>query len=102
MQIVLTTTSDASEAETLALKIVESRLAACVQVLPRMSSFYVWEGKTQRSPEHLLLIKTLPDKYDELERFIIENHSYDLPEIVAINAERVSSPYLAWIKGLLS
>jgi len=44
----------------------------------------------------------LPDKYDELEAFIIANHSYEVPEIVAIDAERVSGPYLAWMHEVLS
>jgi periplasmic divalent cation tolerance protein len=101
MLIVLVTTPNEAEAESLAARIVEARLAACVQILPRMTSVYVWEGKLQKDAEHLLLIKTLPDKYDELEAFIIANHSYDVPEIVAIDAERVSGPYLAWLNGVL-
>lgn len=101
MLIVLVTTPNEAEAEALAARIVEARLAACVQILPRMTSVYVWEGKLQKDAEHLLLIKTLPDKYDELEAFIIANHSYEVPEIVAIDAERVSGPYLAWMNGVL-
>lgn len=101
MLIVLVTTPNEAEAESLAARIVEARLAACVQILPRMTSVYVWEGKLQKDAEHLLLIKTLPEKYDELEAFIIANHSYDVPEIVAIDAERVSGPYLAWLNGVL-
>jgi periplasmic divalent cation tolerance protein len=100
--IVLTTTPSGEEAASLAEKIIDARLAACVQVLPEMTSFYVWEGKTQREPEHLLLIKTLGSKYDELERFIIANHSYSVPEIVAVNAERASKGYLSWMKELLA
>jgi periplasmic divalent cation tolerance protein len=100
--IVLTTTPSGEEAASLAEKIIDARLAACVQVLPEMTSFYVWEGKTQREPEHLLLIKTLGSKYDELERFIIANHSYSVPEIVAMNGERASIAYLSWMKELLA
>ena len=98
MLIVLTTTPNIVEAEALAERIVAARLAACVQILPPMTSVYVWEGKLQKESEHLLLIKTLPDKFDELEEFITANHSYDVPEIVAIDAEKVSGPYLAWMK----
>ncbi len=101
MLIVLTTIPTAEEAEDLAKEIVAARLAACVQILPQMTSVYVWEGKMQKEPEHLLLIKTLPEKFDELSEFITVNHSYSVPEIVAINAERVSTPYLAWMKDLL-
>jgi periplasmic divalent cation tolerance protein len=101
MLIVLTTVSTSTEAETLAEKIVTQKLAACVQILPPMTSVYVWEGKLQRESEHLLLIKTLPEKYDAVEAFILANHSYDTPEIIAIDAERVSGRYLDWLKSAI-
>ena len=102
MLIVLTTTPNIDEAGTLAEKIVEARLAACVQILPQMSSVYVWEGKTRRESENLLIIKTLPEKFEELSEFITANHSYTVPEIVAVEAEKVSEPYLEWLKQLTS
>jgi len=101
MLIVFTTVSGLEEAEQLAEKIVENRLAACVQVLPEMRSFYSWEGKIRKDPEHLLLIKTAESRYEELERWILENHSYDEPEIVAVDAEKVSEGYLKWLEGYL-
>ena len=101
MLIVMTSILSAEEAEVLAEKIVEAQLAACVQILPRVTSVYIWEGKRQRTSEHLLLIKTLPEKFDELSAFITANHSYDVPEIVAIVANDVSDPYLSWINKTL-
>ena len=98
MLIVLTTTADNAEAERLARLIVDARLAACVQILAKMTSVYFWEGKIQTEPEHLLLIKTLEEKFDALSDFIKKNHSYDVPEIMAIDAERVSEDYLAWVR----
>jgi len=100
--VVLTTTPNSEEAESLAEKIVEAKLAACVQVLPEISSIYFWEGVVQKEPEHLMLIKTLPEKYAVLERFIKENHSYDVPEIVALKASDVSDGYLGWITDYLT
>ncbi len=97
MLIVLTTTPNIEEAEDLARKIIEAKLAACVQVLPQMKSFYFWENAVQVDSEHLLFIKTLAEKIDELERFIQSNHSYEIPEIVAIPAEKVSGNYLNWL-----
>ncbi|MBK7706749.1 MAG: divalent-cation tolerance protein CutA [Acidobacteria bacterium] len=97
MIVVLTTTPSIAEAESLARKIVESRLAACVQILPAMASVYIWNGSVQSDTEHLLLIKTLAEKYPELERFIVSNHSYEVPEIVALNADQVSKSYLGWM-----
>ena len=102
MIIVLTTVPDIAAGESLAEKIVEARLAACVQLLPKMTSIYIWEGKVQKETEHLLLIKTLPEKYDALVSFITEHHSYDVPEIVAIDTERVAQPYLEWVESVLS
>lgn len=102
MLIVLTTTSNTEDAETLAEKIVESRLAACVQVVPGMTSVYFWDDKVQKAQECLLLIKTMPDKYDKLESLIKANHSYETPEIVAIDASRTSAEYLSWVSGYLS
>ena len=101
MLIVLTTISTIKEAEDLAQKIIAEKLAACVQVLPEMKSFYVWEDKIQKESEHLLLIKTFPEKYKELEKFIQVNHSYDVPEIVALQMEKVAESYLDWMKNYL-
>jgi len=79
MLVVLTTTPNPDEAERLARTIVEDKLAACVQILPTMTSVYFWEGKIQTESEHLLVIKTLEKKFDALSKFLQENHSYDVP-----------------------
>jgi periplasmic divalent cation tolerance protein len=81
--------------------IVEAKLAACVQVLPPMKSFYFWDNEVQVDSEHLLLIKTFAEKFDELKKFIQNNHSYDVPEIIALAAEKVSDSYLGWLKDYL-
>lgn len=99
MIVVLTTTPNSKEAEDLAKSIVEAKLAACVQVLPEMRSFYFWEDAVQSDQEHLLLIKTLPEKFAELENFIQTNHSYEIPEIIALKAEDVAESYLNWAKN---
>lgn len=101
MLIVHTTAPSVAEAESLAERIVDAKLAACVQILAQMTSIYIWEGKVQKEAEHLLLIKTLPEKWDELRDFITANHSYDVPEIVAIQASLVAEPYKQWMSGLL-
>lgn len=99
MLIVLNTTPNSEEAEALARKIIEAKLAACVQILPPMKSFYFWEGAIETNTEHLLLIKTLAANYAELEEFIKENHSYEVPEIIALAAEKVSEVYLNWTRN---
>ncbi len=66
-----------------------------------MTSVYAWEGKVERADEHLLLIKTLPEKYEAVEKYILDRHSYDTPEVVAIDAEKVSAGYLKWLTDSL-
>lgn len=101
MLVVLTTVANAAEAESLAEKIVSAKLAACAQIMPQITSIYFWEGKIQKESEQLLIIKTLPEKFEKLERFIRENHSYEVPEIVSLPVEKVSEGYLAWMKNYL-
>ena len=101
MIVVLNTAPNEKEAISLAKKILEAKLAACVQILPQIKSFYVWENKLQQDAEFLLLIKTLEEKFAELEKFIRANHSYDVPEIVALSAKEVSESYLNWATDTL-
>jgi periplasmic divalent cation tolerance protein len=102
MLIVLTTVGSAGEGENLARLIVEEKLGACVQILPGMTSVYFWEGKIRSEGEHLLLIKTLEEKFDSLSAFINQHHSYEVPEIVAIDAEKISEKYLGWVEDNLT
>ena len=101
MLIVFTTLANQQEAETLAHKIIEAKLAACVQILPPMTSVYFWNDAVQKDSEVLLLIKTLTEKYESLEKFIFETHPYEIPEIVAIEAEKISESYLGWMQNYL-
>jgi periplasmic divalent cation tolerance protein len=100
--VVFTTVENEKEANELAAKIVDQKLAACVQVLPPMTSYFSWQGKMEKAAEHLLLIKTLEENFDALSAFINSEHSYDVPEIVAVKAERVSEAYLGWMKETLT
>ena len=93
----MTTCPALEAAEALGELIVEARLAACVQVLPRMTSIYWWEGEVQRESEYLLLIKTLPEKWDELRDFVAANHTYDVPEIISFASENVAELYDRWL-----
>lgn len=102
MLIVLTTVASSGESEILAEKVVTAKLAGCVQIVPQMTSVYMWQGKLQHEAECLLIIKTLPGKYDELADFITSNHSYDTPEIVAIETEKVSAHYAKWLENAMN
>jgi periplasmic divalent cation tolerance protein len=100
MYLIVTTASSREEAEKIANGLVAGRLAACVQIVPEVNSIYFWEGEVRRDSEFLLSIKTLDEKYDAVEAYIKANHSYDVPEIAAVKAERVSAEYLKWLEAL--
>ena len=102
MLLVLTTVPNPEEAEELANGIVREKLVACVQILPKMTSIYIWEGEVQHESEHLLLIKTIESRFKELEEFIQANHSYQTPEIAAFATDGVSRDYLKWITDYVS
>jgi periplasmic divalent cation tolerance protein len=95
--VVFMTSNNADEAAKIAEILVERKLAACVQILPPMTSVYQWMGEVQRDTEHLLLAKTTDARFAELEKTVRENHSYDVPEIVAVAAHAVSKLYLNWL-----
>lgn len=101
MLIVLTTVPDVAVGEKLAESVIEERLAACVQILPQMTSVYRWKGEVQRESEHLLLIKTKAEKWGDLREFIASNHPYEVPEIVAMKTEHASLAYLDWLTSSL-
>lgn len=85
------------EAEQLAEILVKQQLAACVQVV-RINSTYRWQGKIQQEPEYLLLIKTRGNLYRKVEAAILENHKYQLPEILCIPIVVGLDRYLNWIE----
>ena len=96
--VVFMTAANREEAARLADKLVEARLAACVQILPEMESVYRWQGQIERQQEVLLIAKTTLARFDELEKEVRALHSYETPEIVAIPLANGSKPYLKWLK----
>lgn len=99
MRIVLTTIDTREGAETLGRAIVQSRLAACVNIVDRVRSIYWWEDEIQEADELVLLAKTTPELVGDLETLIREQHPYDLPEFVVLSPEDVSNDYLEWIRA---
>ena len=99
MIVILTTTETPKDGEWIAHLLVERRLAACVQVLPPMTSVYRWEDHLERAAETLLLIKTATALYPEVEAAIKEHHHYQTPEIVALPVTAGSADYLTWLSG---
>lgn len=96
--VVLTTAGRHEEAASIAASLVERRLAACVQVLPGVTSFYRWEGAVERSEECLLVVKTTSAMYDDVEQAIHDEHSYATPEVVRITVDGGSEAYLDWLR----
>ena len=95
--VVLSTAGSQDEASRIASALVERRLAACVSVVPGVLSTYRWEGAVQTAPEWLLVVKTKADRFEDVRVAIRELHSYELPEIVMIEAGRIDAGYAAWI-----
>jgi periplasmic divalent cation tolerance protein len=94
---VTTTTDSEAEAQSLATVAVESRLAACAQVLSPIRSVYWWEGKVESAQEWMVLLKTTAARVDQLIQRLRSEHSYDTPEIVAVPIVAGHPAYLAWI-----
>lgn len=94
--VILTTAGSSGEAEALAGGLVERKLVACAQLLP-IASIYRWEGKVEKDSEVLLLLKARADLYEEIESYILANHSYDTPEVLQLGVTQGSEGYLAWI-----
>ncbi len=99
--LVLTTVKNRAEAKRLSEKLVSEKLAACVSVLPSVSSTYRWRGKLERAKENLLLIKTSDEKLDRLIPRIKELHSYEVPEVLVVPIERGLPKYLKWLEESL-
>jgi periplasmic divalent cation tolerance protein len=95
--VVFVTTSDEADAERIAGVLVEERLAACVNIVGGIRSVYRWEGKVTTDREQLLIIKTFADRFDALKEKVLEEHTYDLPEIVALPIESGHHAYLDWL-----
>ena len=96
-RIVLSTAGSEDEARKIAHHLVEHRLAACVNIIPRVESIYRWQGKVESSQEWLLLIKTTAREFPAVRDAIAELHSYDVPECIAVNIEEGSAAYLKWL-----
>ena len=95
---VLTNLPDSESAFNLARELVRLRLAACVNVLAPVTSFYRWEGREEQTGEIPLLIKSTASRYAELEAHIRKRHPYSLPEIVSWPIERGLTEYLRWVE----
>lgn len=96
--LVLSTVPDRDTGERIAAALVRERLAACVNILPGLTSIYYWQDAVQRDDELLLFIKTRKSCYPQLEKRLQSLHPYELPEIIAVPVEAGLTGYLQWIE----
>jgi periplasmic divalent cation tolerance protein len=95
--IIFVMAGDADEATKIARSLVSERLAACVNIVGPVRSIYRWRGAIEEAAEHLLVIKTRASLYAALERRVVELHSYEVPEVIALRIARGSKAYLEWL-----
>ncbi|MGD8414272.1 MAG: divalent-cation tolerance protein CutA [Candidatus Latescibacterota bacterium] len=100
--VVLITAPEETEAGRIATTLVEERLAACVNVVPGCRSYYRWGDALQDDREVLMIAKTRRDKFSALEKRVVELHSYDVPEVIAVDITAGSTDYLAFLGGSVS
>ncbi|MDX1594593.1 MAG: divalent-cation tolerance protein CutA [Gammaproteobacteria bacterium] len=99
--LVLCTCPDDATARRLAASAIDARLAACVNIVPGLTSVFRWQGEIEHDDEVLLLLKSRRDRYAQLEALLVEAHPYELPEVVAVSLEQGLAGYLAWLDATL-
>jgi periplasmic divalent cation tolerance protein len=95
--VVLSTVGNADDAQRIARALVERGLAACVNVVPGITSVYRWKGRIESDAEHLLIIKTTAEGFEPLRAALLSLHPYEVPELLALPVRGGHGPYLAWL-----
>jgi periplasmic divalent cation tolerance protein len=97
LRIILVTTGSEDQALSIARALVGERLAACVNIVGPVRSLYRWRDAVEDDREYLLIIKTRATLYMKVETRVREMHTYEVPEVLALNADRGSPPYIQWL-----
>ena len=95
--IAMTTTNTEKEAKALASLFVEKRVAACVQIIPKIHSIYEWDGEIHDDQEYLLMIKTLNKNVEKLQKLLSKHHSYEVPEFLVLPVIGSTDEYEEWM-----
>ena len=96
--IILSNTNSMDSAETIANFLVKEKLAACVNIVPKIISIYSWKNQIEKEEEFLLLIKSRIELFDQIKEKITMLHPYEVPEIISFDIENGSENYLDWIR----
>lgn len=100
-QLFISTAPNQEVAESLSKELVGAKLAACVNIIPSVTSVYEWQGKVEQESELILLIKSKPTNFSKIEAFFEKHHPYDVPELISCNIEQVSASYGQWLQSIL-
>lgn len=100
--VIFITTGSKGEAERIAKVLLDQRKASCVSIIPKVDSWFFWEGKLERAFEVLLVAKTKTSLIDKVVKLTKEIHSYDIPEIIALPIISGNQDYLEWIEDSVS
>ena len=98
--LVMVTFPNDDSAKSMIDKVLEQKLAACI-LRSKVNSSYIWEGQEQDEEEVIALFKTIPSNFEQLEQYILENHPYEVPAILKIEAS-ANQDYQNWVNGIIS
>lgn len=98
--LVISTAGSEKEGLKIAQRLVETKMAACVNVIPKVRSFFRWKGKICQEQEVMLFIKTVQKQLKKINKEIKRIHSYELPEIIFLQIDQGGEEYLQWIKKM--
>lgn len=95
--VILVTTANQEEAVRIGKEMVNAKLAACANIIPRIQSIYRWKGKVVQEEEVLLILKSVRPRYRALEKAIKAMHTYEIPEIIALPVKEGFNRYIGWV-----
>lgn len=96
--VIFCTTANRAEAQAISALLLERNLIACSNILDGVHSLFWWGGKVQNEKEHIMMMKTVDERFEQVEETIMKMHSYDVPEIIALPIVKGSRDYLNWLK----
>jgi len=95
--IIFITTPDRNSADKIANALLEAKLAACLNIIKDIDSFFWWQGKIDSTCECLLMIKTRGSLFNKITKLVTKLHPYEVPEIISLGLENISAPYRKWL-----